>query len=102
LALSSRNGYLSDSQRTHAATLQATLQHMVQRVKASSSLGDIPDIEKQAMDTMRSYGWSPDYMAVCNRHNLLAPAAGDHELIVVGAAKLGNTRLIDNLQFNRQ
>ena len=102
LALSSRNGYLNDSQRTHAATLQATLQHMAQRVKSSSSLGDIPNIEQQAMNTMRSNGWSPDYMAVCNRHNLLSPAAGDHELIVVGAAKLGDTRLIDNLKFNRQ
>lgn len=98
LALSSRNGYLSPEQRAQAAGLQATLQRMSQAVMASTSISDIPAIEKQAMDSMRNAGWAPDYMTVRNSANLLAPRNGDTDLVILGAAKLGNTRLIDNLR----
>ena len=98
LALSSRNGYLSPEQRTQAAGLQATLQRMSQAVKAGASLSDIPAIEKHAMDSLRSAGWTPDYMTVRNSATLLAPRNGDADLVILGAAKLGSTRLIDNIR----
>lgn len=98
LALSSRNGYLSADQRMQAASLHATLQRMAQAVTVAASLRDIPTIEKQAMDSMRSAGWAPDYMTVRNCATLLAPRNGDSDLVILGAAKLGSTRLIDNLR----
>ena len=59
-------------------------------------------LEADAMQALRALGWEPDYLSVRQRHNLLAPAA--HELasaplVVLGAARLGSTRLIDNLEF---
>jgi pantoate--beta-alanine ligase len=98
LALSSRNGYLSDAQREQAATLQATLQHMAQTLATNGSLAAVEAIEREAMDTMRANGWEPDYMTVRNSSTLLAPLHGERDLVVLGAAKLGSTRLIDNLR----
>ncbi|MDP4608754.1 MAG: pantoate--beta-alanine ligase, partial [Burkholderiaceae bacterium] len=58
----------------------------------------IEAIEREAMDTMRANGWEPDYMTVRNSSTLLAPQHGERDLVVLGAAKLGSTRLIDNLR----
>jgi pantoate--beta-alanine ligase len=94
LALSSRNGYLSSAEREEAVQLSLALKRMAAQAKA----GDLAAIEAEAMDTLHSRGWKPDYMTVRRRLDLQAPTHGD-ALVVLGAAKLGNTRLIDNLEF---
>jgi pantoate--beta-alanine ligase len=96
LALSSRNGYLSSTERQEAVQLSLALKRMA--AQAQASIANIPAIEAEAMDALRSRGWKPDYMTVRRRSDLQAPAAGD-ALVALGAAKLGNTRLIDNLEF---
>jgi pantoate--beta-alanine ligase len=96
LALSSRNGYLSAAERVEAVQLSLALKHVAAQVRAASA--DIPAIEAQAMDALASRGWKPDYIAVRRRVDLQAPARGD-AMVVLGAARLGATRLIDNLEI---
>lgn len=94
LALSSRNGYLSAAEREEAVQLSIALQRMAAQAQAG---GDIAAIETEAMQALSQRGWKPDYMTVRRRSDLQAPAPGD-ALVVLGAARLGNTRLIDNLE----
>ncbi len=103
LALSSRNNYLSSSERTEAGQMSLTLKAMASALLAGEQT--LEAIEKQAMDALRSRGWQPDYMAVRRRCDLQPPTDTDlsamahrHELVVLGAARLGHTRLIDNLE----
>jgi pantoate--beta-alanine ligase len=93
LALSSRNGYLSQEQRHEAAQLSRVLAHMGEQARAG---GDLAAIESAAMATLAHRGWSPDYLALRRRSDLQPPARGD-ALIAIGAARLGSTRLIDNI-----
>lgn len=95
LALSSRNGYLSESERAKATELAAALKALAAGWRQSPSR--LPELEQQAMRTLSSQGWAPDYLTVRRRTDLQAPQAGD-EVVVLGAAKLGTTRLIDNLE----
>ena len=95
LALSSRNGYLSAEQRQEAVQLSLTLKQVAAQVQAGES---IAAAEAKAMENLLARGWKPDYLTVRRRAGLQAPARGD-ELVVLGAAKLGSTRLIDNLEF---
>ena len=102
LALSSRNGYLTESERTEAVQLSLALQAMAAALTAGAT--DIAALEAQAMQTLAARGWHPDYLTVRRRSDLQTPAsrksagatAGD-TLVVLGAAKIGATRLIDNL-----
>jgi len=95
LALSSRNGYLSETERAEAVQLPLALKAMAAALKTGEK--DIAAIETQAMATLSQRGWTPDYLTIRRRSNLQAPA-GDEPLVVLGAAKLGHTRLIDNLE----
>jgi pantoate--beta-alanine ligase len=99
LALSSRNGYLSTAQREQAVQLSVTLKTVVASLRAGqgSNPADLVRLEAQAMQTLSSAGWQPDYVAVRRQADLQAPRAGD-ALVVLGAARLGATRLIDNLE----
>ncbi|MDP3785823.1 MAG: pantoate--beta-alanine ligase, partial [Undibacterium sp.] len=101
LALSSRNGYLTEAERAEAPTLYQTLNHVAQQVREGRT--DLLAIEKQAMDSLAQRHWNPDYVSIRMRANLQAPSAADlenkEELVVLTAAKLGNTRLIDNLEI---
>ena len=99
LALSSRNGYLSADERSEAVQLSMALRQLGQDALAAGPAlpAQLPLLEAQAMDRLRERGWQPDYLTVRNRLNLQAPLAGD-ALVVLGAAKLGKTRLIDNLE----
>ena len=107
LALSSRNGYLSADERTRAVELSGALKHMAVNVRENLSdnqSGDasklITQIEEQAMQLLRDKGWQPDYLAVRHQHNLSAVTQfSDAPLVVLGAARLGSTRLIDNLEI---
>jgi pantoate--beta-alanine ligase len=95
LALSSRNGYLSAQERADATLLSQTLQQFVEALRAGST--DYPALEERAMETLRSAGWQPDYVTARNRQDLLPPQPGD-ALVVLAAARLGTTRLIDNAE----
>jgi pantoate--beta-alanine ligase len=101
LALSSRNTYLSESERNEAPTLYAELQAVAQAVRDGNQ--DISMLEKKSMQKLASRGWNPDYVSIRKRINLQPPTADDltqnEPLIVLTAAKLGATRLIDNLEI---
>jgi pantoate--beta-alanine ligase len=94
--LSSRNGYLSPAERAEAVQLSKTLQTVAAALRAGAT--DIPALEAQAMDSLRARGWAPDYLVARRRSDLLAPEAAGEPLVVLGAARLGSTRLIDNLE----
>ena len=100
LALSSRNGYLNEAERQEAAQLSQALKALGTASK-SATASDLPLLEAQAMQALARRGWKPDYLAVRRRADLRQPW-GDlamQPLVVLGAAKLGNTRLIDNLEI---
>lgn len=99
LALSSRNGYLNESERAEAVQLSLALRALGRdAVAAANALSThLPALEAKAMEGLRQRGWQPDYLTVRRRHDLQPPQAGD-ALVVLGAARLGTTRLIDNLE----
>jgi pantoate--beta-alanine ligase len=96
LALSSRNGYLSPAQRQEAVQLSLALKRMAAQVRAGVA---VAAIESEAMQALGQRGWQPDYMTVRRRADLQAPGPGDDQLVALGAARLGATRLIDNLEI---
>ena len=95
LALSSRNGYLSPQQREEALLLSATLRKIVTALRDGATNTD--QLEAEGMHALRTAGWLPDYVAVRRQADLQAPKPGD-ALVVLAAARLGSTRLIDNLE----
>ena len=100
LALSSRNMYLSEAERGEAAQLSQALQALGRAAKQAAPQ-DLVKLEAQAMQALARRGWKPDYLTVRRRTDL-APPWGDlsgQPLVVLGAAKLGNTRLIDNVEI---
>ena len=101
LALSSRNGYLNAVERAEAPILYQTLNRVAEQVRNGAT--DLQAIEQEAMHHLRSRSWNPDYVAIRKRSNLQIPSnenlANKEELVVLSAAKLGNTRLIDNLEI---
>jgi len=97
LAMSSRNGYLSAAERQEAVRLSRALRAISDAVHGGRR--DFADLEKAAKDELAAHGWRPDYIAVRRRADLGTPGADDRELVVLGAAWLGKTRLIDNLEI---
>ena len=95
LALSSRNGYLSDRQLVEAAGLNATLGRVATALRSGRT--DWATLEEEALGALTARGWLPDYVAIRGRDDLGDPRGGDR-LVVLGAASLGGTRLIDNLE----
>jgi pantoate--beta-alanine ligase len=101
LALSSRNGYLSADELQEAVQLSIALKTLAQAVQIShtSNQLDVTALEQQAMQTLAQRGWKPDYLTVRRQHDLSPIAGVCHEpLVVLGAARLGSTRLIDNFE----
>jgi len=89
LAMSSRNSYLSAAERAEAPRLQRVLQDVVgKRISPEKAIVVLADA-----------GWKPDYVEVRRRSDLAKPQAGERELVVLAAARIGATRLIDNLEF---
>lgn len=99
LALSSRNGYLSEAERVEAPRLHDCLKVIADAL----SLGrrDFEELEAQALDTLYQHGWKVDYVSIRNPH-LALPAPDDASFVVLGAAYLGKTRLIDNLEAGQE
>jgi len=105
LALSSRNGFLSSAERIEAPELQKVLQEVRARVLELSERNNhtLNEIEKIAVDKLVGRGWNPDYIAIRQQSDLARPSneslqAGE-PLVILTAAKLGKTRLIDNLEI---
>ena len=94
LALSSRNGYLSGQQRIEAVQLYAALRNIAGEVRGGRT--DWRQLEDSAYDLLRSRGWRPDYVAIRRQADLGQPMDGE-PMVVLGAAKLGGTRLIDSV-----
>ncbi len=111
LALSSRNAYLSDAERVEAPHLQASLQQLrlevldaIHQTSNSKPINQfLRDLENKASNALIQRGWQPDYIAIRKRTDLLVPSHDDllakKELVILAAAKLGKTRLIDNLEI---
>ncbi len=108
LAMSSRNRYLSPQERQEAVWLSKTLQQVASRVRDGQKAmalapADIADLESAAAQILNQRGWKTDYIAVRRRSDLKPATATDlsepHQLVVLAAAKLGATRLIDNLEI---
>ncbi|GAB3364900.1 MULTISPECIES: pantoate--beta-alanine ligase [Giesbergeria] len=103
LALSSRNGYLSEAERAEAVQLSLALRALAHAALAAADT--LPQqwqaLEAQAMQALQARGWQPDYLTVRRRSDLLPPQTGDGSgaLVVLGAARLGSTRLIDNFEI---
>ena len=104
LALSSRNGYLSEVERAEAVQLSLALRALARDALAAA--GAMPEqlegLEARAMRALALRGWQPDYLTVRRRADLQLPKTADalapQSLVVLGAARLGRTRLIDNFE----
>jgi pantoate--beta-alanine ligase len=89
LAMSSRNAYLSPTERAEAPRLYRTMVEVAAgRLAAQDALAELARA-----------GWQPDYLEVRRRSDLALPQPGDRERVVLGAARVGGTRLIDSLEF---
>jgi pantoate--beta-alanine ligase len=117
LAMSSRNGYLGAAERAEAPALQHALQALSRRAAAlagecrgqapaaaaADALQSLAQAERDALAALGARGWKPDYLVVRRRADLARPEPEDllHDgrLVALGAARLGSTRLIDNLEF---
>ena len=104
LALSSRNGYLSEAERAEAPELQRLLNEVRNQVLdlKERNIDALSNIEKKAVAQLAGRGWEPDYIAIRQQSDL-APSSNENlkagePLVILTAAKLGKTRLIDNLE----
>jgi pantoate--beta-alanine ligase len=107
LALSSRNGYLRPDERQEAPLLYKTLLHARDRLLSERAAGrldtvGLEEIAEAAEGALKHRGWQPDYIAIRRQKDLKPPTAADlggsEPLVILAAVKLGNTRLIDNLE----
>ena len=97
LAMSSRNGYLTQAQKTEAARLNQCLKQIATQIQQGNT--DFSALEQSAAQTLNNNGWLVDYISVRSARTLAIATAKDTQLVVLAAAKLGNTRLIDNIEF---
>ena len=95
LALSSRNGYLSDEQRATAPALYRGLQTIAEELRRGAR--DYARLIETTQAQQRTAGFIPDYLEIRNAVNLRPAQVDDHHLVILTAAQLGSTRLIDNL-----
>ena len=99
LAMSSRNGYLTPEERATAPVLYRVLGGMAEKLRDGSD--DYAGLEAQAARELDENGFRTDYVAVRRAADLLEPAPGEPELVILGAANLGKARLIDNIEVAR-
>jgi pantoate--beta-alanine ligase len=97
LAMSSRNGYLGASERIEAARLQRELATIVAAVQAGER--GFEALCNAASRHLKMAGWRVDYVALRDAATLQSPTPDSTQLVVLGAAWLGSTRLIDNIDF---
>ncbi len=97
LAMSSRNAYLSTQERAAAPRLHAELAALKQRVLGGANAFEA--LCAEAVRNLAEAGWKPDYISVRRSADFAPATANDAQKVVLGAARLGATRLIDNLEF---
>lgn len=97
LALSSRNGYLSETERREAVRLYRNLDAIRTALQAGER--DYAGLEQAARNDLENHGWKVDYVALRNAATFAPAGLEDRELVVLGAAWIGKTRLIDNLDI---
>jgi len=98
LAMSSRNGFLSKKQRDQAALINQTLKQLAEKLLAGDD--DFSALEETAFKNLNQQGFITDYVSIRSR-NLQPATAESKKLVILVAARLGTTRLIDNLQLQR-
>ncbi len=98
LALSSRNGYLSEAERAQAPQLYQALRHIADAIAQGRQ--DYAVLEQDAVTQLTDAGWQVDYVEVRHAGNLQVAHAGDSHVVVLAAARLGKTRLIDNIEVH--
>jgi pantoate--beta-alanine ligase len=99
LAMSSRNGYLSEQQRQQAPKLYQAL--CAARDDILAGYDDYPAVAEQQRQNLQQAGFAVDYFSICRSADLLPAYASDSNLLILAAARLGKTRLIDNLYFSK-
>jgi len=99
LALSSRNAYLTPDERAEAPRLYRVLREAQRQLQEGAR--DYQRVELEAMAELAHNGWRPDYIAVRRQADLQPPSNGDTDLVALAAARLGRTRLIDNVEVTR-
>jgi pantoate--beta-alanine ligase len=99
LALSSRNGYLSETERAEAPRLSRLLYSAAQHIAEGKT--ELEHIELNTTAALTQHGWRVDYVAVRSQATLLPPSANETDLVILAAAHLGRTRLIDNIECSR-
>ena len=97
LALSSRNGYLTPSERAEAPRLNRVLRQIAEAIKQGDR--DYARLERDAAAELDSHGWKTDYIAVRRQADLLPPTGDNAPLVTLGASRLGVPRLIDNVEI---
>ena len=99
LALSSRNGYLTDSELAAAPALYQQLTQIRDQVQAGSN--EFAVLQVKAREALEEAGFRRDYVHIVNRNTLQPATPNDTQLVILAAAYLGHARLIDNLEFDR-
>ena len=99
LAMSSRNGYLSSAEKAQSSQLRAELVSLSEQIKQQGRRANFSSLEQAAALNLQRQGWQVDYVAIRAASNLQAASAEDTDVVVLAAAKLGTTRLIDNLSL---
>jgi pantoate--beta-alanine ligase len=97
--MSSRNQYLTGAERDAAPQLYATLRELAAQLGTPGLA--IPVLEQQAAERLKRAGLRPEYVSVRRQENLGIAGTGDRDLVILAAAWLGKTRLIDNLEVRR-
>ena len=98
LATSSRNQYLSDDQKKQAALIYQTLQDSAAGISAGET--DFVKLEKQAIERLNLAGFDIDYFSICNADTLKSATTEDQKLVILVTARLGETRLLDNIEVD--
>lgn len=96
LAMSSRNGYLSNEQKDSATVLFKVLNNCAEQLKSGNT--DFATLEETAKQSLQQAGLKPDYFSIAQRDTLKAATLDDNKFVILAAAYLGSVRLIDNLQ----
>ncbi len=97
LAMSSRNGNFNAAEKLKAQELYITLREVVESIKRNQK--DFSVIEKEAALHLSEKGWAVDYISIRSAVTLKTVTSAQGDLVVLGAATLGKTRLIDNIEF---
>ncbi len=98
LATSSRNQYLNEEQESKAGLIYATLQQAADKILKGEN--NFALIEKQALEQLQQAGFDTDYFNICNADTLKPATSEDRKLVILVTTRLGNTRLLDNIEID--